>query len=146
MKIKTLATILLALVVQSGYAASQQEINKENAIAFCEALMNKKDFAVARQYIGDHYIQHDPKVGDDVEGLRRALDFIRLVYPKLHIDIKRVVAEGDYVFLHIHSIPTPNSSGDAVVDIFRFDKGKIVEHWDAIQSVPWISMNNNGMF
>ena len=51
--------------------------------------------------------------------------------------VKRVIAEGDLVALHVHSQLSPEDKGEVVVDIFRFDKdGKIVEHWDVIQAVP----------
>jgi predicted SnoaL-like aldol condensation-catalyzing enzyme len=33
-----------------------------------------------------------------------------------------------------HNSPTPNS--EALVDIFRFEHGKIVEHWDLVQADP----------
>jgi predicted SnoaL-like aldol condensation-catalyzing enzyme len=40
----------------------------------------------------------------------------------------------------------PNDPGMAVVDIFRVESGKIVEHWDVMQAVPALAANTNGMF
>lgn len=60
--------------------------------------------------------------------------------------IKRAVAEGNLVFLHVHSTMNPQDRGVAIIDIFRVENGKIVEHWDVRQSVPETSANQNTMF
>lgn len=56
------------------------------------------------------------------------------------------MADGDYVTLHVHFKSSPSEKGEAIVDIFRLEKGKIVEHWDVIQSIPEQSANTNSMF
>jgi predicted SnoaL-like aldol condensation-catalyzing enzyme len=63
-----------------------------------------------------------------------------------HLDFKRDIAEGNLVALHSHMVREPGNRGMAVVDIFRLENGKIVEHWDVIQEVPEKSANNNTMF
>jgi predicted SnoaL-like aldol condensation-catalyzing enzyme len=46
----------------------------------------------------------------------------------------------------VHSIRQPCERGVAIVDIFRLENGKVVEHWDVIQPVPEKAANDNGMF
>lgn len=58
----------------------------------------------------------------------------------------RSAADGDLVWLHVHSTNGEADRGRAVIDIFRVEDGKIVEHWDVIQGVPAESANDNTMF
>ena len=45
--------------------------------------------------------------------------------------IKRVVADGNHVIVHVHAIREPGTRGNAIIDIFKLENGKIVEHWDS---------------
>lgn len=120
--------------------------NKKTVVAFYEAAINKKDFNAARKYMGDTYTQHNPTAADGHDGLRDWLaDFAR-AYPRLRAEIKRVIAEGDYVMLHVYGVNGPSPNGTAVVDIFRLKDGKVVEHWDVIQPIPPEVQNGNSMF
>lgn len=60
--------------------------------------------------------------------------------------VKRVLADGDLVAVHVNSKQSPQDAGLAIVDIFRVQDGKIIEHWDVIQPVPATPANNNTMF
>ncbi len=140
--------ILFPMLICPAFAASVATLqeNKEAVIAFYNAALNQKDFNAAEKYLGARYIQHNPLAADGAEGLKDYIQFLRERYPDAHSEIKRVFAEGDYVILHVHAIREPGTRGMAIVDIFRLDNGKIVEHWDAIQEIPEKSANPNGMF
>ena len=50
------------------------------------------------------------------------------------------------MILHVHSVREPGTRGRAIIDLFRLENGKIVEHWDVVQDVPEKAANANGMF
>lgn len=127
-------------------SAEQLASNKDIVLAFYEAGLNRKDFEAARQYLGRRYIQHNPNAADGVEGFGKFLDFLRKNQPDSHSDIVRVFADGDYVILHVRKVPYPGAEPIAIVDIFRLEKGKIVEHWDVSQQVPAKTVSGNSMF
>lgn len=125
---------------------SQEERNKETVIAFYNAAINDKDFEAASQYLGDRYIQHNPIAADGPEGLKAFLDFAKDNLSTFKVEIKRAFADGDYVILHVHAKRDAEDRGSAVIDIFRLENGKVVEHWDVIQPIPENAMNDNTMF
>jgi len=126
--------------------SSSLEANKKAVQEFYDFVINKKDFESARKYMGGRYKQHNPLVADGPEGLKAFIEFLKTNFPEARSEIKRVLADGDYVILHVHSIRPPNMRGRAIIEIFRLDDGKIDEHWDVIQEIPEESANPNGMF
>ena len=123
---------------QTVQAQTQTERNKANALAFYELAFNQHDLNRAvRQYVGKEYLQHNPMVADGGQAFIDTFAPFLKQNPQSRASVKRVIAEGDLVALHVHSQLSPEDKGEVVVDIFRFDKdGKIVEHWDLLQAVP----------
>jgi len=127
-------------------SAEQMEANKKAVAEFYESAVNKKDFEAATKFLGPRYVQHNPNAADGPEGLKAYIALLRDKFPDAHSDVIRVFADGDYVIHHVHSVPTPGSRGNAIVNIYKLENGKIIEHWDVIQPVPEKSANNNTMF
>lgn len=121
--------------------------NKQVVRAFLEQVFNEHDVdgAIAR-YVGTHYRQHNPQVGDGVHGFATFFHGFFKQYPHSSLQIKRMIAEEDQVAVHLHWKSAKDVAGDAVMDFFRLENGRIVEHWDVIQAVPAVSANNNSMF
>jgi predicted SnoaL-like aldol condensation-catalyzing enzyme len=140
------ATLALAAAPARGADAQQLEANKKNVVAFYDLALNKKDFEAASKYMGPRYIQHNPLAADGHEGLKAFIQFLRDKFPNSRSEIKRVFADGDYVIVHVHAIREPGTRGRAIIDIFRLENGKVVEHWDVAQDVPEKAANSNGMF
>ena len=144
MSFRMLAPIGLALTLSSAYA--DPTANKKTVVDFYEKAINQKDFDAASRYLGSRYIQHNPVAPDGAEGLKGFIGFLKSKFPDSKSEIKRVFAEGDYVILHVHAVREPGTRGRAIVDIFRLENGKIVEHWDVAQDIPEKAANSNGMF
>src|SRR5512143_621519 len=147
---RTMATAVLVGLVILAFPATgaetQQVRNKRIVVEFYEKAINQKDFEAAAKYIGPRYTQHNPLAADGPAGLQAYLRYLRATYPNSHSEIKRVFADGDYVILHVHAVRVPGTRGSAIVDIFKLENGKVVEHWDVIQVIPEKAANANGMF
>ncbi len=148
MKTLALAAALVVLTASPIQPADMQqaEMNKKAALEFYEKALNQKDFEAASRYFGPRYTQHNPNAADGPEGFRAFLQFLREKFPNSHSEVKRVFADGDYVILHVHAVREPGTRGVAIVEIFKLENGKIVEHWDVVQPIPEKSANSNGMF
>ena len=122
---------------------------RDLVLAFYEAALNEKDVEKTREFLGDTYIQHNPTVADGPEGLLRFVRFRQEKFPQSRNEVKMVIAEGDLVALRVHSVLVPGTPGRNIVDIFRVDGDKVVEHWDTIQDIPealFPPLNDNGLF
>src|SRR5471030_833232 len=143
--VKSLLVALLIAVAGPAFAADL-EANKKIVVDFYNKGLNDKDFDAAAKYFGPRYVQHNPGAANGPEGFKWLVGFLKEKFPNSSNEIKRVIAEGDMVVLHVHSVREPGQRGRAIVDIFKVENGKIVEHWDVVQDIPEKPANENTMF
>ncbi|MBO2008561.1 nuclear transport factor 2 family protein [Siccationidurans soli] len=112
-----------------------------------DILVNGRMEKLQGYYKGDHYIQHNPQIGDGLSSLGAALDAmakrgITMKYDKIHL----VLGCGNFVLTA--SEGTFGGKPTVFYDLFRVENGKIAEHWDTIEAVPAKSewKNQNGKF
>ncbi|MFD3614689.1 nuclear transport factor 2 family protein [Streptomyces sp. NPDC058676] len=104
------------------------------------------DTTVVERHVRPDYIQHNPLAPDGPEAMKAFGAGMREQFPDATFDVLRVISEGDLVLLHSRGVLVPGTPGMAVFDIFRFQDGKIAEHWDILQEVPEATANGNDMF
>lgn len=150
MKMTNTLILLLSISCSSLLQASepsQIEKNKMLVIKFYElAFVERKGVEAAERYVSEDYIQHNPYTAT---GRQAFIDYAISSLkdkPSAYSEIKRVIAEGDLVVVHVHDRLNKQDRGSAVVDIFRVENDKIVEHWDVIQTIPEKDYSGNSMF
>jgi predicted SnoaL-like aldol condensation-catalyzing enzyme len=146
MTLALVAALALTALTAGAAGAQQQEANKKIVVDFYDKALNQKDFEAASKYLGSRYTQHNPNAPDGPEGLKTFLQFLKEKFPNSRSEIKRVFADGDYVIVHVHAVREPGTRGNAIIDIFKLENGKVVEHWDVVQPIPEKAANTNGMF
>ncbi|ALU73446.1 pyruvate kinase (plasmid) [Rhodococcus erythropolis R138] len=97
------------------------------------------------RHVGEEYIQHSPGVAN---GREAAIELLTgfVSSPGFAPVVKRIVSDHDVVVTFMHLVIDSHPGGLAVVDIWRLNDSKIVEHWDVVQAVPSTSANGNSMF
>ena len=123
--------------------------NKELVKTFVETVLMGGDTSNLDSFINpDHYHQHNPGIADGLDGLGAALEYfaaegLEMTYDRLH----QVLGEGNFV-LTVAEGKFGKGEHSAFYDLFRLEAGRIVEHWDVIETIPPQSewKNDNGKF
>lgn len=123
--------------------------NRALVKSFVETVLMGGDTSNLEAFINpDYYHQHNPGIADGLDGLGAALKYFTdeglvMIYDRLH----RVLGEGNFV-LTIAEGQFGKGDHLAFYDLFRVENGKIVEHWDVIETIPPQSewKNTNGKF
>ena len=106
---------------------------------------------LAAELVSPSAVAHGAGTTAGPEGLLAQFSADRTRVPGAQAVIKRVAADGDLVAVHWQITPDPRDErrGDAAVDLFRLEHGRVVERWSLEQPVPTgtpASGNTNTMF
>ncbi|HZV58010.1 MAG TPA: nuclear transport factor 2 family protein [Sphingobium sp.] len=126
--------------------SAQEQANLELVTGLFRDVLNPMESGAVDRYIAPDYIQHSQMAPPGRDALKTFLDMIRTATPQAVHDIKRMFADKDHVIVHYHVRRFPGDPGFAVMDIFRIEDGRIVEHWDVTMDVPTDGPNPNSPF
>ena len=123
-----------------------KDSNKDAAVSFLKLATNGKAREAYSKFVDAGFRHHNPFFEGSAQGLMAGMEENARQNPNRVLEVKRAITEGDWVVVHSHVRQKPGDLGAAVVHIFRFEAGRIVELWDLGQPVPEKSTNQYGVF
>jgi predicted SnoaL-like aldol condensation-catalyzing enzyme len=122
-----MAVSLAGTNVQASNEGAAMSERKQQAIDLLKSLETGDPKPIV--YINPNkYIQHNLAVGDGMAGL--GVLFASLPKGATRVNTVRAFEDGDFVFVHTEYDFFGPKIG---FDVFRYEDGKIVEHWDNLQ-------------
>lgn len=92
-------------------------------------IFRKKDPTAVDRHFAESFIQHDQNLADGLAGMKSLAAEVASS-PSADITIYRTLVDGDFVLLHSRYQGVGRYGTSAIAfDLFRFEDGKIVEHW-----------------
>ena len=134
-----------ALPADAATAAAATVTTNERLAAHIVDEVAEGDAGSFRTFAPD-YVDHAVPSLSGRKALAASLRTQRVASPKAATTIYRVVGENDLVFVHSNLRLRPGTRGLAVMDVFRFAGGRVVEHWGGRQDVPATTVSGHDMF
>ncbi|MFD4668702.1 nuclear transport factor 2 family protein [Lentzea sp. NPDC058450] len=119
---------------------------KAIAVSLLRGVVERGDVSVVDRHVRPALVQHDPALPDGSQALKDLAVSLHRDHPRARLSVARVLAERDLVLVHSNVVLTPGTRGTAVADLFRFQDGKIAEHWNTVQDVPATTVSGHDMF
>lgn len=119
---------------------------KDEAVHYLQMIIAGEIDEAYERYISPDLRHHNPHFPGDAESLRNAMKANDGMSPNKTLEVKQTIEEGEMVMVYSHIKQNPSDLGAAVVHVFRFSNGKIIEMWDVGQPLLEESPNENGMF
>jgi predicted SnoaL-like aldol condensation-catalyzing enzyme len=125
---------------------SSLQTQKEIAVDFLQLVVAGSINEAYDNYVNIHGKHHNVYYSAEFASLKHGMIENHAQFPNKWLMVKNVLGDANLVAVHSNLILKPGEPGMAVVHIFRFDKGKIIEMWDIGQIIPIESPNRLGAF
>jgi predicted ester cyclase len=142
------AALSFASASLAGAAASADgttDADKALVREVTESVFNRHDFSKLESSMAEGYVQHNPLVPQGRAGFRGYMEATFAAVPDWHYELRKISAEGDLVWTYGAYAGTPQAQWGRVpptgksfsmdgADIWQIKDGRIVEHWDVLDT------------
>lgn len=120
--------------------------HREAAIGFLTLVAEGRVDEAYERHVGPGFRHHNPYFRGDAAALQMAMQQNATANPGKILEVKLSLEDDDQVAVLSHIRQDAGDRGAAVVHLFRFENGRIVEMWDVGMDVPDAAVNENGVF
>ena len=119
---------------------TEEERNKALLLRLIEEGFNKGNLSVVDEIVAKDAKEHQRGNPDGAQGTKEVIETLRSWFPDFQMHAEDIVAQGDKVWVRfvargtnlghfMGNRPTGKKMRIDVIDVVRFEDGKIVEHW-----------------
>ncbi len=119
---------------------------KEIAVDFLTRIVAGDVRGAYERHVAPGFRHHNPYFAGDADSLRAAMEEDEARNPGKTLEVVAALQNGDRVAVHSRLRRPGGQPEIAVVHLFRFEQGRIVEAWDVAMVAPERIVNANGMF
>lgn len=144
-----LPAALSSVIILATFAtasAADLDANKRLVRDYIETAINNRQPDAAENYFAANYVEHNPHLPPGIDGKKKFITALLKGFSDYHGKIEDIVAEGDEVVTRtlwtgtqdgpfLGRPATGNKVAFATSDFYRIENGKIVEHWDVVDSL-----------
>jgi len=139
---------ILALLASAAPSwAADVEANKQLYRNLMEDVWVKRQPAALEKYLAPNFIEHNKNIPSSIEGRKQFVTALLSGFSDYRAEIQMIIAEGDMVVARVEWTGTQDgpfqgrpATGNklrfSTADFFRVENGKLVEHWDVVDSLP----------
>ncbi|HEY3908482.1 MAG TPA: ester cyclase [Stellaceae bacterium] len=138
--------ILASFVPVAPVRAADLDANKHIVHDYIETAINKRRPDVVTDYFAANYIEHNPHLPPGLAGKKQFIGSLMVGFSDYHGEIEEIIADGDKVVTRtrwtgtqdgpfLGRPATGNKLDFTTADFYRVEDGKIIEHWDVVDSL-----------
>lgn len=113
-------------------AALKDDIRAATKDFMRQVYIDRRVRAAYERYAAPDMVQDNPVLGTSRESTIAALEKL-VATPGSQFEIKSVFVDGDVSVVSLNGVLHPGAPAAKVVEFFRWNEGKVVEHWDVMQ-------------
>jgi predicted ester cyclase len=137
---------LLVLAALPAASAADLDADKRLVREYIDTGINQRQPDAVGNYLAAEFVEHNPRLPPGLAGKKQFVAALLAGFSDYHGEIQEMLAEGDKIVTRtrwtgtqdgpfLGRPATGNKLDFTTADFFRIENGRIVEHWDVVDTL-----------